>query len=263
MGLLNYLTATSLDEDYAHVAARNGASGTSAPATRGRMGLVVLAAFGILIATAGVQTARNSGQATASHDQLVRQVNERKSVLDSEQALVTQLKARVSSLQQANRAATAASNSIGSRLTELGVSSGGVPVRGPGVRVVVADAPGDGAGQQVLDKDLQTLVNGLWQVGAEAIAINGQRLTSLTSIRTAGEAITVNYRSLDEPYVVQAVGNKNQMPAAFLDTAAGQTWAALRADYGLQFEISPEDSMTLPAEKPLTLHVARAQGATS
>ena len=44
----------------------------------------------------------------------------------------------------------------------------------------------------MLDPDLQKLVNGLWAAGAEAISINGQRLTNLSAIREAGEAITVN-----------------------------------------------------------------------
>ena len=39
---------------------------------------------------------------------------------------------------------------------------------------------------RVLDVDLQGVVNGLWASGAEAIAVNGQRLTGLTTIRAAG-----------------------------------------------------------------------------
>ena len=45
--------------------------------------------------------------------------------------------------------------------------------------MVVDDAPGATTDkQQVLDQDLQQLVNGLWLVGAEAISINGHRLTN-------------------------------------------------------------------------------------
>ena len=35
--------------------------------------------------------------------------------------------------------------------------------------------------------DLQILVNGLWESGAEAISVNGHRLSTLTAIRGAGE----------------------------------------------------------------------------
>ena len=102
--------------------------------------------------------------------------------------------------------------------------SGARAARGPGIQIVVDDAPdATSFKQQVQAPDLQKLVNGLWQVGAEAIAINGQRLTSLSSIRDAGSAITVNYVSLRHPYTVSAIGDPKTMGARVLDTAGGQT----------------------------------------
>ena len=41
---------------------------------------------------------------------------------------------------------------------------------------------------RVTDRDLQTVVNEVWAAGAEAVAVNGQRLTSLSAIRSAGDA---------------------------------------------------------------------------
>ena len=38
---------------------------------------------------------------------------------------------------------------------------------------------------------------------------NGQRLTALSAVRGAGEAITVNFRSLRRPYVVEAIGDEH------------------------------------------------------
>ena len=81
------------------------------------------------------------------------------------------------------------------------------------MRVVADDAPGaDSARNEVLDTDLQKLVNGLWEAGAEAISINGQRLTNLSTIRQAGGAITVNARSLRPP--VRRLGDRQQGHAA-------------------------------------------------
>ena len=124
--------------------------------------------------------------------------------------------------------------------------------------MVVDDAPGATEDNQlVLDQDLQKLVNSLWQVGAEAISINGQRLTNLSAIREAGGAITVNFKSLGGPYTVSAIGNKNQMAAQLLDTEGGRTWLALRTGFGLRFDVNSEDSMTLPASTRTTLLHAR------
>jgi len=110
----------------------------------------------------------------------------------------------------------------------------------------------------VLDTDLQILVNGLWQAGAEAIAINGNRLGPLSAIRTAGSAITVNYRSLSPPYTVQAIGDPATLQARFVDTAGGQAWLDLESNFGLRFEMDG-DSVSLPEAPSARLRVVYAQ----
>jgi uncharacterized protein YlxW (UPF0749 family) len=261
MGLLNYITATSLDEDYAHVSRRRRASGgttagrTSGPGT---VAMVVLAVFGVLVATAGVQTARNADESASSRVSLVGQVNARKAQLATQRASVTSLTRTVAALQDNNLDATTKGRAVRARLDQLGVQAGSVPATGPGIRVVVDDAPGATEDNQlVLDQDLQKLVNSLWLIGAEAISINGQRLTNLSAIREAGGAITVNFKSLGGPYTVSAIGNKNQMAAQLLDTEGGRTWLALRTGFGLRFDVNSEDSMTLPASTRTTLLHAR------
>ena len=100
---------------------------------------------------------------------------------------------------------------------------------GPGVLVVVDDSPSAAADarDRVLDLDLQVLANGLWEAGAEAVAINGHRLSSLTAIRSAGDAITVDYRSLTRPYRVEAIGDPRTLQAYLLSLLLGRggtTW---------------------------------------
>jgi uncharacterized protein YlxW (UPF0749 family) len=263
IGLLNYLTAHSLDEDYAHVADRRSAAGEPPP-SRGRRhlpALVVLALFGILVATAAVQTARGRPTAASSRESLVNQVNHRRDELTQARDEVVALRRDVDKARAQVLDATGAGRAVQDELTRLGASAGTVAVSGPGVRVVVDDSPrATTARQTVLDKDLQILVNGLWVSGAEAVSINGQRLTNLTSIREAGEAITVNLRSLSRPYVVSAIGDPDQLPARFIDSAGGTWWLNLRAVYDLQFSISREQSLNLPAAPEVTLRHARVPG---
>ena len=259
MGLLNYLTATSLDEDYAHVSKKR-ASGGAAPARRtpGTVGLVVLAVFGVLVATAAVQTSRNADESASSRESLVKQVNDRKSELNARRAQAAGLTREVAALQNSNLDASNQGRAVRSRLDRLGIIAGSVPTRGPGIKVVVDDAPNAATDkEQVLDQDLQKLVNSLWLVGAEAISVNGQRVTNLTAIREGGSAITVNFVSMKRPYTVSAIGNKNEMAAKLLDTEGGRTWLTLRASFGLKFDVTSEDSMTLPAADPFALRYAR------
>jgi uncharacterized protein YlxW (UPF0749 family) len=258
MGLLNYITATSLDEDYAAASQRRSAEVAPRRASPGKVGLVVLAIFGTLVATAALQTSRNAEESRRSRDSLIQQVNTRRERVTNQRALIADLNREVAALQDNNLDATTQGRAVRARLSELGVVTGAVPATGPGVRVVVDDAPGaTSAKEQVLDQDLQKLVNALWLVGAEAVAVNGQRVTSLTAIRQAGTAITVNFVSLRRPYTVNAIGNRNQMAARLLETDGGKMLLTLRSNVGLRFDIDTEDSMTLPGARQLNLRYAR------
>lgn len=263
MPLLDYVTATSLDADYAHVAERTAAEArraeaeqgsqagdpTSRPAVRpGVAALVVMGVFGVLVATAAVQTARNAEDTSNGRESLVTQIKARSTQLDARRARIANLRAENESLQNLYLETTSQGRALSSRLERLRVMSGATPVTGPGVQVVVDDAPGAVSDQQrVLDEDLQKLVNALWASGAEAISINGQRLTNLSAIRFAGSAITVNFVSLDRPYTVLAVGNPDTMPARFVDTEHGRDWLDLHEVAHLEFDMTTEQSMRLPA----------------
>ena len=104
----------------------------------------------------------------------------------------------------------------------------------------------DPAEAKVLDIDMQGAVNGLWQAGAEAISINGVRLTSVTAIRTAGEAILVDYRPLEPPYRIDAIGPAD-LAERFSTGQAGDDLTQLGTDYGIQSEVTAADEVTVPA----------------
>ena len=261
-GLLDQITATSLDEDYAHVSQRRASH--RGPATApggGRPGLVallVLAVFGVLVATAAVQTSRDADEVASSRASLVAQANERRAGLAQRRATLQRLQDQVAAEQSRTLRATAQGSALQSRVERLEVLSGFATTRGPGIEVRVDDASGARTVQQVVQSgDLQKLVNGLWQVGAEAVSINGQRITSLTAIRDAADAVTVNFASLSRPYTVLALGDPKNMGARLLDTAGGQTWLALQSSYGLKFDVENKDSMVLPAAKEPALRSAR------
>jgi len=262
MGLLDYVAATSLDADYAAVAARKEASGGSAgsgrPRARGaRLTLAVLAVFGVLVATAAVQTSRDAQSSAASRESLVKQADARKAGLSRRRSLVRDLQAQIAVLQASSLDTSTQGRAVAQELSLLGVLTGSEPTRGPGIAVHVDDAPGATTPErQVQSPDLQKLVNALWTVGAEAISINGQRLTSLSPIRDAAGSVTVNFRSISRPYTVSAIGSSRQMGAQLLDTAGGRAWVSLQSNFGLQFSIDTKDSMELPAATRLVLRHA-------
>jgi uncharacterized protein YlxW (UPF0749 family) len=243
------VAATSLDADYAAVAARRAATGgpPEHSAGRGRPTLALLAVlvvFGVLVVTAAVQTSRNADQSAVSRETLVKQADAGKAALNRRQALVRALQSQIATLQARNLDATRQGRAVAQQLDRLGVLTGSRATTGPGIQVRVDDAPGAASPErQVQSQDLQKLVNALWTVGAEAISINGQRLTSLSPIRDAAGSVTVNFRSISRPYTVSAIGSPQQMGARLLDTAGGRAWVALQSNFGLQFTIDTKDSM--------------------
>jgi len=110
---------------------------------------------------------------------------------------------------------------------------------------------------RVLDRDLQSVVNALWAVGAEAVSINGQRLTALSAIRSAGQAILVDYRPLSPPYRILAVGDSKNLSTGFSQHAGGRDLVYLADNFGIRYTIAQVSRLSLPASAGLDVRQAR------
>jgi uncharacterized protein YlxW (UPF0749 family) len=151
------------------------------------------------------------------------------------------------------------------RLRELAAVAGVGRVRGDGVVVRVADGPVEtdavtGAGGvdlgRVLDRDLQDIVNALFAGGAEAVAINGQRLTSTSTIRAAGSAILVDFKPVTGPYEVAAIG-PGDLARRFDASGAARLLRQVSAEHGLSLQVRRVRDLTLPAASEPRLRHAR------
>lgn len=254
-GLLAELMSHTLDEDYRSVAlARSGTpvasvspgGGVDRPLPRGTALAVVLALFGLLLSVSIVRTEQDRPRALQERAALVDSIHAAEARYADLRRELSTVQADVAGLQNRVAARVRSDGRLSSRLEPLAVAAGTTAVRGPGVVVTVDDAPSAGGDGVILDIDLRALVNGLWAAGAEAVAVDGHRLTSLTSIRLAGQAITVGYRSVSPPYVVTAIGDPQTLPARLLETRGGQTWLTLKANFGIRFDTAVSERLTLP-----------------
>ncbi len=245
--LLEQVSATSLDDDYGRVAARRGGHGSGSRRRPQVLGAVALVGLGLLITVTALQT-RSAGPVDAQErSTLVRQIHDREADISRIADRSDRVEAQVGRLQGDAEQIGILGDALLDSLTVARLVTGAVPVTGPGVRIVAdngSDSEGAGA---ITDNDLQVLVNGLWEAGAEAVAINSNRLGSLSAIRTAGRAITVNYNSLTPPYVITAIGDPATLEGTFADTPGGQAWFDLETNFGIQFEMDTVDELTLPA----------------
>jgi uncharacterized protein YlxW (UPF0749 family) len=91
------------------------------------------------------------------------------------------------------------------------------------------------------------VVNALWAAGAEAISINGQRLGPTSAIRFAGEAVLVDFRPVTNPYEVRAIGDPETLSSGFLASPEVAALALIEESFGLRFDFSREEELSLPA----------------
>jgi uncharacterized protein YlxW (UPF0749 family) len=262
--LLERVSATALDEDYAKAAAHRDDDPRGRRRTPRVLGSLGLIGLGILLTTTALQTQSDQPAKAEERSRLITRINEREAEISQLASRTDELENDVEGLQGTNEQIGSRGEDLFDTLNESQLLAGSVPVTGPGVRITVDDASEgvSSSGGTILDVDLQVLVNGLWQAGAEAIAINGNRLGSLSAIRTAGRAITVNYNSLTRPYVVTAIGDPNTLEATFAETPGGQAWFDLETNYGIHFDMETVDDMTLPSvpKERLDAQYATRQG---
>ena len=268
MSLLTNVMDHALDEGYAQAAAARG-DGLPSRIPSGRRGLATLglglALVGVIL-TVGAVNAHNAQPALAKErDALIRRVTDTTGAADRLQQQVQDLRVRVENTQQ--QALRAAGDGA---LAELAAAVGTGEVSGPGLRLVIEDAAGTGTGGDVdprqaegfgnsgrlRDRDLQLVVNGLWQAGAEAVSVNGQRLTALSAIRAAGEAVLVDNRPLVPPYTVLSVGDGSALNQAFENGVAGHYLHLLQESYGIRYSLAVQRNVTLPAAVGVTLRTA-------
>ena len=168
-------------------------------------------------------------------------------------AELSQMRSRVGDLEKSISDGSSKTQVMMSHLKLAELQAGLVPLVGPGITAALKDSPKrPKAGEDpwlylVHDVDLEALVNELWAAGAEAVAINNQRIVANTAIRCAGPIILVNYERLSPPYAVRAIGPPRDLDAAirmqggFLDSMAPSI------HNGVEVKINQEQSVKLPA----------------
>ncbi len=285
MSLLVDMMTNTLDESYADAARRkqgrlaelqrDGGAARGASVRSRIIAAVLLVALGLVTGIAAAQVKRREASLGGVRAQLVADVQRRTGDTDALAKQTAALREEVARLQASGLAAGTAGAQVGRQLAAVELAAGVGAVSGPGVVVRLDDAaaPKDAAAQgsttlepgnpgRVLDRDLQDVVNGLWAAGAEAISVNDLRLTTQTAIRSAGEAILVDFRPLSPPYVVRAVGGQELQPS-FVDGAAGRRMQSYTSLYGLRFAVSTDDNLTLPGSGSPRLRFATADRTAS
>jgi len=241
------------------------------PALRGRFGprylagraavVAVLAAGGLLFATSA-QTSQGTDLRSEAAD-LGALVAERSRLNETRAAEVGVLRGEVDALSRSTDAATAVPEGPAPledplEDTALGTAAGSLAVAGPGVSVVLDDAPRGGtrpAGAAADDlvvhqQDVEAVVNALWAGGAEAMTIMDQRIVSTSAVRCVGNVLVLQGRTYSPPYTISAIGDPAALRAALSASSAVAIYQQYVDAYGLGYGVEQhagDDELQLPA----------------
>ncbi|ERM92559.1 hypothetical protein O163_03990 [Caldanaerobacter subterraneus subsp. yonseiensis KB-1] len=178
--------------------------------------------------------------------QQLKKVQEEKQNLEQQLAELTK---RFQEYEEAASKNDAALKNLQKDVEKYKALAGFTDMVGPGVIVTVSDSnlqPREGEDPNlylVHDEDLLNIVNELKAGGAEAIAINDQRLIATSEIRCVGPTININSTRYAPPYVIKAIGNPETLVASL--KLKGGIIETLEF-YGIKVDIQTSDKVVVP-----------------
>lgn len=222
------------------------------PATRVAFVLAVALLAGLLVTSA--QTPQSTSESRlGGRIELIELIRDEQAMNAAMAAKLEDLTAQVSDIRRSAGDGGPALPELQERVDALAAPAGMTALVGPGVTVTLRDStasPKDGAGVNdyvIHEQDLQAVINGLWAGGAEAMAVNGQRILTTTAIRCVGNVLLLHGATYSPPYVIEAVGDPVSMVEGLERDPAVARFAQAVQSFQLGYEVQRGDQLRLPA----------------
>ncbi len=187
---------------------------------------------------------------SVSYDRVQELTMEKKRLEEDLEHLQEKAADLVAKVEEAGKGSKEAVAAFRDELAEVEVHAGLVPVSGPGVEIILessfepAGLGGSYIKYTIKDDDILKVINELRGAGAEALAINGQRIMATSEIRMAGHHINVNLTRLSPPYIITAVGNSAALKSSLeIKDGLGE----YLNDLGITVSIHSGDEVLVPA----------------
>ncbi len=256
LSLLRRLVDDAMDPGYQEATDRGDPRGAD---WRHSMAFAVTIALTAALVVATVLQVRDGApDASQARADLTDQVMATTATVEQIDARLETLNGEIAQLRRTALDGSGSDRALADEVAALEGEVGVAAVEGPGVEIVMDDGPPTSVGEngpdlaRVLDTDIQLVVNGLFAAGAEAVAVNGQRITALSPIRSAGEAILVGFRPLTPPYTITAVGPEGTSEA-FGSGAAQAGLDDLESTYGIKVDVGTKTNLNVPGRGDLQL----------
>ena len=182
--------------------------------------MLVSMILGLMLATQFKNVQNVGGDVSLRRTQeLTSQIQKLNQDIAGQQNYIKDLEKRVSEYENAAKDEGKINDAMYNELERSRILAGLVELEGAGVIVTVNVVPVNDWGESgivrnVYHEDLLMLVNELNAAGAEALAINDERIISTTEIRNAGDYIVINTNRYSAPFEIKAVGNPDTLEAS-------------------------------------------------
>jgi len=214
---------------------------------------VALLGLGFLIAAQAAGEGPRVRYTTQERPPLLATASELQAKQDELKAQILDLRAQISALEGSSAGSAATVKQLNDDLEEARLAAGLIPLSGTGIVLQMEDsqqpvAEGDSGDDYLVGaRDIRTVVEELWLAGAEAVAVNGERMTPTSAIIDIGSTVLVNSAYLVPPYRITAIGPKDLY--ARLSAAPGFVeFVRARAQrYGIRMSFAEPESVDMPA----------------
>ena len=214
---------------------------------------VALLVLGFLIAAQLAAEGPRVRYTTQERTPLVQTAKDLQTEQDGLKARILELRAKIQTVETQGQGSAATVKDLNTQLQQARIAAGLIPLTGSGIVIQLDDSKepvppgGSQADYLVGSRDIRVVVEELWNAGAEAISVNGERLTTSTAIIDVGSSVLVNSAYLTPPYQVSALGapdlyQKLSASPAFVDFVR-----ARGAGYGIQISVAEPQSVDIPA----------------
>jgi len=174
---------------------------------------------------------------------------------------IADLRANLAKYQQAAADESKSAKLLSADLQKANVLSGLVALTGPGVIITLRDSekkrpnPAEFSPEEyqellkaylIHDQDIQAVLNELRAAGAEAIAVNNQRVTATTAVRCNGPTVLVNNIPTNPPVRITAIGDSDTLLNGLKMPGGVQEAYTLTGD-PMMFSVEKVKNQTIPA----------------
>ncbi len=214
---------------------------------------VALLALGFLVAAQLASEGPRIRYTSQERTPLVETVQDLQAQQDALKQQILDLRKAIQDLEATGQGGAAVTRDLNTQLDGARLAAGLVAMTGPGLVIQLSDSdapvPADGSQRDYLvsGQDVLTVVEELWQAGAEGIAVNGERVTVATAIIDIGGSVLVNSAYIAAPYQVSAIGPSDMFDRLTQSAGFVDFIRARSETFGIGVSYATPDAVDLPA----------------